>query len=209
LKLSQNETNQSESLKAEINDLNAKILREVNLRETAEKALSNSESKLNEKLQEIKTIKEEFEEYKLLEAKSKEDEQQAIQEEFENLNNQITNLQKEIEEKNSDTKNQTKSENNTPSTTENSEFLKSEVTRLTALAEQLEKLGTEAVEQVYGDLEREREEKKEIVSRYEEEKFKREKVEEDLHVAQEKLQQLDGVMQKLLKFKGGRDSLVT
>lgn len=70
-----------------------------------------------------------------------------------------------------------------------------------ATSEEMENLGTEAVQEVYNDLEKERNEKAELVSKLEEEKARREKAEDELLISEQKLQQLDSVMQKLLQMK--------
>jgi len=79
--------------------------------------------------------------------------------------------------------------------------LQAEVQKWMASAQQLEQLGTEAVQEVYAELEKERSGKSELMLKYEEEKGRREKAEEELLISEQKLQQLDGVMQRLMNLK--------
>jgi len=95
--------------------------------------------------------------------------------------------------------------NNIPSVSSGSSeevsLLQAEVTKWMQSAQQLEQLGTEAVQEVYAELERERQSKADVASKYEEERSRREKAEEELQISEHKLQQLDGVMQKLMNIK--------
>jgi len=79
--------------------------------------------------------------------------------------------------------------------------LQAEVQKWMVSAQQLEQLGTEAVQEVYAELEKERQSKTELMTKYDEEKSKREKAEEEMLISEQKLQQLDGVMQRLMNIK--------
>eukprot|EP01118_Nematostelium_gracile_P014655 TRINITY_DN5766_c0_g1_i1.p1 TRINITY_DN5766_c0_g1~~TRINITY_DN5766_c0_g1_i1.p1 ORF type:complete len:140 (-),score=71.35 TRINITY_DN5766_c0_g1_i1:438-836(-) len=81
------------------------------------------------------------------------------------------------------------------------ENLKKEVEKWMASAQQLEQLGTEAVQEVYAELETERTSKAELNIQYEEEKRRRQKIEEELMISSQKLAQLDQVMQRLMNLK--------
>jgi predicted nucleic acid-binding Zn-ribbon protein len=83
------------------------------------------------------------------------------------------------------------------------EQLQAEVAKWQSSAAQLEQLGTEAVQEVYAELERERKDKADLQQKLEDEKQKREKAEEEVAVSEQKLQQLDGVMKRLLQVKKG------
>jgi len=80
-------------------------------------------------------------------------------------------------------------------------LLQAEVQKWQNSAAQLEQLGTEAVQEVYTELEKEKIEKAEIQTRYDEEKQKREKLEEELAISDQKLKQLDSAFQRLLQIK--------
>jgi len=87
----------------------------------------------------------------------------------------------------------------------NVEELKQQVAHWQQEALQLEKLGMEATQQLYADLENEQRARQEIASLLEEETKKREKAEEEIVIANQRYEQINTVMEKLMKIKKDKE----
>jgi len=186
-----------ERLNSEIEQANSSVSK---TQKEKESELDKLKLQIQNSLDKEKMLQQEAEKLKKMVTESKSSDSNQIQqllnqiEEYKNKYQEELNKRQQLESAASSRSNSSDGNSNEIA------LLQAEVTKWMQSAQQLEQLGTEAVQEVYAELEKERNFKNDLLAKYEEEKTKREKVEEELLISDQKVKQLDGVMQRLMNI---------